>query len=104
MIRGMIEDAASPPHVGIELWPKDRKILEREAMEFRPFGLDEQGHAISSRNLKKTMALEKVSPMTWKRAIKQVHASKKDHVRGEPVQWRLQGQSLVKQTAESFGF
>ena len=46
MIRSMIEDAASPPHSGIQLWPKDRTILEREVMEFRPFGLDEQGHAI----------------------------------------------------------
>ena len=28
------------------LLPKDRMILEREVMEFRPFGLDEQGHTI----------------------------------------------------------
>ena len=31
---------------GPELLPKDRTILEREVMEFRPFGLDEQGHTI----------------------------------------------------------
>ncbi|MBI3357607.1 MAG: GAF domain-containing sensor histidine kinase, partial [Nitrospirae bacterium] len=30
----------------VELLPKDRTILEREVMEFRPFGLDEQGHTI----------------------------------------------------------
>jgi signal transduction histidine kinase len=29
-----------------DLLPKDRTILEREMMEFRPFGLDEQGHRI----------------------------------------------------------
>src|SRR5262245_17188060 len=29
-----------------ELLPKDRTILEREFMAFRPFGLDEQGHTI----------------------------------------------------------
>lgn len=29
-----------------ELLPKDRTILEREFMEFRPFGLDEKGHTI----------------------------------------------------------
>src|SRR6267378_4349649 len=29
-----------------ELLPKDRTILEREVMEFRPFGLDEQGYTI----------------------------------------------------------
>ena len=28
------------------LLPKDHTILEREVMEFRPFGLDEQGHTI----------------------------------------------------------
>ena len=31
---------------GLGLLPKDRIILEREVMEFRPFGLDEQGHTI----------------------------------------------------------
>ena len=31
---------------GLELLPKDRTILEREFMEFRPFGLDEKGHTI----------------------------------------------------------
>jgi signal transduction histidine kinase/ActR/RegA family two-component response regulator len=46
MKTGMIEDAASPPHAGIQLLPKDRTILDREVMEFRPFGLDEQGHTI----------------------------------------------------------
>jgi hypothetical protein len=46
MIRGMTEDAASHPYAGMQLWPKDRTILEREVMEFRPFGLDEQGQAI----------------------------------------------------------
>ena len=29
-----------------ELLPKDRTILEREVMEYRPFGLDEQGYTI----------------------------------------------------------
>ena len=31
---------------GHDLLPKDRTILEREFMEFRPFGLDEQGRTI----------------------------------------------------------
>ena len=30
----------------ISLLPKDRTILEREFMEFRPFGVDEQGEKI----------------------------------------------------------
>jgi len=33
-------------HANLGLLPKDRSILEREVMEFRPFGLDEQGHTI----------------------------------------------------------
>jgi signal transduction histidine kinase len=33
-------------HEEIPLLPKDCTILEREVMEFRPFGLDEQGHRI----------------------------------------------------------
>jgi signal transduction histidine kinase len=36
----------SSPLVETQLLPKDRTILEREVMEFRPFGLDEQGHRI----------------------------------------------------------
>jgi hypothetical protein len=69
MIHGMMEDAVSPPHAGIPLWPKDRTILEREVMEFRPFGLDEQGHAIRDLSgmsiravvvyLEKSLALER---------------------------------------------
>jgi signal transduction histidine kinase len=31
---------------GHGFFPKDRTILEREVMEFRPFGLNEQGHTI----------------------------------------------------------
>jgi signal transduction histidine kinase/ActR/RegA family two-component response regulator len=31
---------------GLDLLPKDRTILEREVMEFRPFGLDVQGQTI----------------------------------------------------------
>ena len=38
-----LEIKTQPSH---GFWPKDRTILEREVMEFRPFGLDEQGHTI----------------------------------------------------------
>jgi len=38
MIRGMMEDAVSFPHEGIQLLPKDRTILERRVTEFRPLG------------------------------------------------------------------
>jgi signal transduction histidine kinase len=38
-----IDDPQSSP---ITLLPKDRTILERPVLEFRPFGLDEHGHTI----------------------------------------------------------
>jgi signal transduction histidine kinase len=40
---GGIEPAVVP---AIELLPKERRILDRPFMEFRPFGLDEQGQTI----------------------------------------------------------
>ncbi len=43
---GITADAVTPPQSGITLLSKDRTILEREVMEFRPFGLDEQGQTI----------------------------------------------------------
>jgi len=45
MTRGVVEDIRPTPSESI-LLPKDRTILERETMEFRPFGLDEQGEKI----------------------------------------------------------
>jgi signal transduction histidine kinase len=40
------DEAELKTQSGLGLLPKDRMILEREVMEFRPFGLDEQGHTI----------------------------------------------------------
>jgi signal transduction histidine kinase len=40
------EEVELKTHSGHDLLPKDRTILEREFMEFRPFGLDEEGHTI----------------------------------------------------------
>jgi signal transduction histidine kinase len=45
MPRGVIEDVR-PGSPAIVLFPKHRTILEREYMEFRPFGVDEQGEKI----------------------------------------------------------
>ncbi|HEX8749870.1 MAG TPA: ATP-binding protein [Nitrospira sp.] len=45
MASGVIDDVR--PYLSeISLLPKDRTILEREFMEFRPFGVDEQGEKI----------------------------------------------------------
>ena len=45
MTSGVVEDVRAVPS-GSSLLPKDRTILEREFMEFRPFGVDEQGEKI----------------------------------------------------------
>lgn len=41
-----VVDGVRPTPPGLSLLPKDRTILEREVLEFRPFGLDEQGEKI----------------------------------------------------------
>jgi signal transduction histidine kinase/ActR/RegA family two-component response regulator len=46
MTNSLAELSMVKPLPNLELLPKDRTILERETMEFRPFGLDEQGHTI----------------------------------------------------------
>ena len=46
MNSSMTDEVELKTQSGRELLPKDRTILEREVMEFRPFGLDEQGYTI----------------------------------------------------------
>ncbi len=46
MNRGLHSLSNSPPAPTQPLFTKDRTILEREVMAFRPFGLDEQGRTI----------------------------------------------------------
>ena len=46
MNSSMTDEVERKTQFGHGLLPKDQTILEREVMEFRPFGLDEQGHTI----------------------------------------------------------
>jgi len=46
MKTSMTDELAFMTESGDALLPKDRTILEREVMEFRPFGLDERGQTI----------------------------------------------------------
>ena len=46
MSSSVTDEVELKTHFDFELLPKNRTILEREIMEFRPFGLDEQGHRI----------------------------------------------------------
>ena len=46
MNSSMTDEVELKTQSALGLLPKDRTILERAVMEFRPFGLDEQGHTI----------------------------------------------------------
>jgi signal transduction histidine kinase/CheY-like chemotaxis protein len=46
MHSSIADETESKTQFGYKLLPKDRTILEREVMEFRPFGLDERGDTI----------------------------------------------------------
>ena len=46
MNSGVTDEVELKAPSSLSLLPKDRTILEREVMEFRPFGLDERGHTI----------------------------------------------------------
>ena len=46
MNSSMTDEVELKTQSGLGLLPKNRTILEREVMEFRPYGLDEQGHTI----------------------------------------------------------
>ena len=63
---------------------------------------------IGSKKLKSLMGLGTVAPRTWARVIKtvstQCQSSKKDSMRHGMVQWKLVGQSLIRASAECFGF
>ncbi len=46
MSSGVTDEVELKAPSSLSLLPMDRTILEREVMEFRPFGLDERGHTI----------------------------------------------------------
>ena len=89
--------------------PETDALLEKTIALIAMFLSTFEGDKISSRKLKKTMAQEKVSPKTWQRAVRgfceKDQASKERNImRDGSFRWRLVGSSLVKETAESFGF
>ena len=63
---------------------------------------------IGSKRLKALMGKSTVAPRTWATVIQRVSAQciapKKDSIRECTVGWKLVGQSLIRVTAESFGF
>jgi hypothetical protein len=72
-------------------------------------GLDESVTRVSSRSLKKTLKADKITPRTWARVIRSIdgkpcQGSKESMGDGTVSNWRLEGQSLVRITAETYGF
>jgi hypothetical protein len=64
---------------------------------------------IGSKKLKSLMGLGTVAPRTWARVVLAVSHNamslkKEALMRGATVEWRLVGQSLVRVSAESYGF
>jgi len=89
-----------PEHEGlIETWVKTVQDYLN--------GLEED--SISSQALRKKLKAEKVAPSTWKRVIQTVSgnistAPKKIMGDGLSFRWKLEGRTLIRQTAEHLGF
>lgn len=72
--------------------------------------LNESVTVVSSKSLKKTLKADRVAPRTWTRIIQAVSQDKrqgsKEDSMGDGVYfpWCLEGRSLVKKTAEHYGF
>jgi hypothetical protein len=88
--------------------PEIDGLVEKVRASIEAFLSTFKGDKISSRKLKKTMAQENISHMTWQRAVKAFcekdQASKKESMRAGSFPWKLVGSSLVRVSAESFGF
>lgn len=88
--------------------PETDSLIEKTISQIAEFLSTFEGDKISSRKLKKTMAQEKISPMTWQRAVKgfceKDQAPKKEHMGDGSFPWKLIGSSLVRVSAESYGF
>jgi hypothetical protein len=63
---------------------------------------------ISSRGLKKAVHADKVAPMTWTKVVRKVcqtepHTLPKKDNMGKGVVWKMEGQSLVRETPIDWG-
>jgi len=90
--------------------PESEGLIETWATRVQTYlnHLEHEQSTISSRRLKKEVKADKVSPSTWKRIIRLItekgQGSKKSMEDGPFCQWSLEGSSLVRQTAEVYGF
>ena len=89
--------------------PETDSLVETWTKTVQDFLMGYDGVKIGSKTLKRTVQAEKLTESTWRRVVKASFlprrcSKEEDLVRGDGVEWKLVGQSLVKQTAESFGF
>lgn len=88
--------------------PENEGIIETWVKTVQDYLNRLEEDSISSRRLKKEVKADRIAPRTWAVIIKTVSeqciAPKKSMGDCTVYNWRLEGQSLVKQTAERFGF
>lgn len=90
--------------------PESTGLIEEWSGKVQAYlnGLPEKVTKVSSRAIKRTLEADKVAPMSWTRIIRTVteqhQGSKELTEHGVVCPWKLEGQSLVKQTLEHFGF
>jgi hypothetical protein len=85
--------------------PETNSLVEQVQVSVEMYLSTLEGDKISSQQLKKNLKLDVIAPTTWTRVLQKIdHVSKKEPMRGGLCLWRLQGRSLVRVFAESFGF
>lgn len=93
--------------------PETEGLIETWATQVQHYlnTLPHTQDTISSQSLRKAVKAEKLAPATWTKVIRSVTSnihtgSKEKNHMGEYVSftWKLEGRSLVKQTAEHHGF
>jgi hypothetical protein len=85
--------------------PETDSLIEKLEDQVKAFLARLSEDKISSQLLKKSLDLNTIAPSTWTRVLQKIdHASKKELVRDGLCLWILKGRSLVRVSAESYGF
>lgn len=92
--------------------PESEGLIESWVAKVQDYlnGLDESVDKVSSRSIKNALKAGKVAPMTWTKVIrlvaenKNTQALKNSMGEGVFLHWKKEGSSLVRVTAEQYGF
>ncbi|MDK2744318.1 MAG: hypothetical protein NDI90_15530 [Nitrospira sp. BO4] len=90
--------------------PESEDLIVTWAKKVREYlaGLDSSLDRVSSRSIRKALKADKIAPATWTliiRSLVKPHTGSKNTMGNYEVsEWRLEGQSLVRVTAEAYGF